>query len=339
MSTLPNPKTLFPADYVDKNKLILENSRQNLFTPNPNGQCYYTTDIIVFGNKNICVYWQKSRVTPNYKNVLKSLEWIQKYIDYGTDLMNYDPTIISRKSYTGADGIIRKWIIEANVELCNGYGGASYNGYSWCAVSQNFYNYLVNTVNNAQPTIHQVIFYEMGRCMYDLILDKTLDWQMQDVSEYGYWTLGFNGAMTALAPPDIGCKMEYYGKNAADFRADRINDLNTYINNSKYTFDNTWSVKLLPWNNNQSINDLMSGLLIYLYDKIGYGYRGLQRVFYLLKDQPSTLKKTDRKGRAINFYNSVYQTMADLHNKSEAYKMYLYFRNTLKWNFVPAPQS
>jgi hypothetical protein len=247
--------------------------------------------------------------------------------------MDYDPTAPATKFHTGKDGITRKWILEVNTELCKGYGGGAYNGVSWAAFSQDSIKVLLDTVELRNPTMPQVILYEVGRCTYNLNLDKVLDWQMQEPSQYGYWTLGWNGAMTVLGPAYMDCNMDYYGVNAAEFRTARLRDLSTYIGNSSYTFENTWSKYLLPWNSRQSVNDLMSGLLIYL----NYNYGSapfLYSMFKYLNQQPDTYSMTQREKKATNFARACYLAAKDVKGDAEANALHLYFYNTLRWRFI-----
>ena len=328
------PLNYFTEEEVESNGYIIEEKQAPIFAPNPlYGTCGRTDTVVVCGNKTICIYWQKGTQRIPYRDLLLATNWIGKYILWGGYIMDSDATQLAHRSHTGQDGITRKWIIEANVELCRGYGGAAYNGRSWCALSQDNLKKLTNTVRYDQPTIPQVIFYEVGRCLYNLKLDEVLDWQMSEPSEYGYWTLGFSGAMTALIPELIGCKMDYYGTDAAGFRADRLHDLATYVNNAGYNFANTWSQLYLPWNSSQSINDVMSGLLIYLFDNYG-GATFLYQLFYNLCLQPDTHRKDQREERAMNFVRSCYTAAQNIGGSYKANEMYYYFYTTLRWTFI-----
>ncbi|MCA9508808.1 MAG: hypothetical protein KC505_10350 [Myxococcales bacterium] len=188
-------------------------------------------------------------------------------------------------------------------------------------------------IEDYRPTMPQVYLYDLGRSLYDLKLDNILDWQMQNPSEYGYWTLGFNGAMTVIAPEFLGLDLDYAGQGVEEFRRDRINDLNTYLNNSQWNFDNTWSYFILPWTKNtgnrQSINDLMSGLLIYLSDEYG-GVSFLARLFQNLKQQPTTPSKTDRQARAQNLYEAAKKSVSS----SNLGNLENFFKQKMRWSFL-----
>ncbi len=328
---MPSPLDYFTPAQVQTNKYIIEEKTDRIFAPDSNGRCWSVENIIVFANERICVYWQKNNNPVKYKEILLSLDWLGKYVLYGGYIMDYGPSEF--KTHTGRDGITRAWVVEANTELCSGYGGAAYNGKSWCAISQDNLLKLINTVYESKPTIPQVIFYEMGRCLYNLKLDKVLDWQMENPDQYGYWTLGFTGAMTAIMPDLINCKMDYYGTDAAGFRAARINDLNTYVGNSNYTFQNTWSAYLLPWTTNQSVNDLMSGLLIYLSENYGSA-QFLYKMFFYLCQQRDDYTRTQREQKASNLVRSCYLAVRDLSGETQAVKIHRYFYSTLRWSFV-----
>lgn len=314
--------------------LYVQDIRRQMFSGGIDGQCYHTVDTTVYCHDLLCMVWEKSGPPQSFdqNKVLKALNILQSYIDYGTSIMNYQPLSIPGREFTGSDGKTRKWTIDFANYLCGNYGGASYNGKAWNGLTKDRFLKLYNTINNVKPTVDQVFFYEMGRSMYDLKLDDILDWQMQNPSEWGYWTLGFNGAMTALAPDAINVLMDYYGTDAAQFKADRLKDINNYINKTQYNFDNAWSVWLLPWAPTQSINDMMSGLLILMYNKFGKN-AFLKELFKQLKLQPTTPNKTDRKLRATNLYNAaILAGRKTGHSKTELSN---FFKKTLRWTFLP----
>lgn len=333
--SLPNPNTLLPQDIVTKHKILIENYQSMTFAPNPSGGCGVVDDVIVYCTGKTAIFWKLNpQTTLDHTASLKMLLILERTIDFMTSLIHHDPRVNTPlREFTGSDGITRNMVIEINDELCSGYGGASYNGRPWCATSRYAYNFTKATYQYAKPTVHQVFFYELGRSCWDLVLDDILDWQMQNPGEYGYWTLGFNGAMTVLVPENLGLNLEYFGQNTATFRKDRLKDLDTYINNRAYTFENTWCSYLVPWNQYQSINDVMSGLLIRLYDRYG-GLKFLGRMFYRLKQQPTTPNKTDRQQRANNLYKACYQAWVDLYGNVNANGITTLFRDTLRWKFV-----
>lgn len=322
------------AEWKSNGPIHVEDVRRRMFSGAPDGQCYHTVDTRVYCHDLLCIVWEKSGSTTTLDNakVLKALNILQSYIDFGTKIMNYQPLPLAGTQFTGTDGKTRNWTIDLANYLCAGYGGASYNGKSWNGLTKDKFMKLYNTINNTKPTVDQVFFYEMGRSMYDLKLDNILDWQMQEPSQYGYWTLGFNGAMTAIAPVAINVKMDYFGTDEAKFRADRLRDINNYINNTRWNFTNAWTVWLLPWAPNQSINDMMSGLLILMADRFG-GNTFLAELFKQLKLQPTTPLKTDREQRATNLF--VAAKLAGRTTGHTATEIRNFFRNTLRWTFIP----
>ena len=334
-TSLPNPASLLPADIVTKNKLLIANHTSEIFSSDSTGGCGRIADVIVYCTGDTCIFWEHDPINvPDHKKVFKFLLRLEEYIRLGMTVMDYDPrTLPPIRQYTGLDGITRKMVIELNNELCAGYGGASHNGQPWVATPKFGFWFSYDTINKIKPLMHQVFFYELGRSLYDITLDDILDWQMQNPSEWGYWTLGFNGAMTVLAPERMGVELEYFGQNTLRFRQDRLRDLATYIGSTKYTFNNTWCSYLLPWNSNQSINDVMSGLLIYLSDTYG-GLPFLTRLFINLKKQPPTPHKTDRQLRATNLYKATHQSALDLYDTTVAGQIRTYFRTKLRWTFV-----
>jgi hypothetical protein len=333
---LPSPTDFLPASEVAANNFVIEEVIINMFTPDINGDCGSNEATIAVANRSTCIYWQKIGTPVPYFELLLALRWLTAYIKYGSFVMNYDATVSPVKPFTGQDGITRNWTVETNTELCAGFGGAAFNGQSWCAVGQDSFRTLTNSVQARKPVMPQVLYYEMGRAMYNLRLDEILDWQMQQPGEFGFWTLGFNGAMTALGPRFMGCELDYFGQDAALFRANRLLDLSTYVDNPSYTFQNTWSVLLLPWNASQSINDLMSGFLIYLYENYGE-LLFLHEMYRTLLQQPDIYPRDQREQRASNLVRACYQTALAMFGEPRALEIYDYFFTTLRWTFLGAP--
>src|SRR5690606_33253046 len=139
------------------------------------------------------------------------------------NVMDYTAIPRTGKQYVGSDGKVRHYVLEVNNYLCWSYGGASYNGKAWTALTKTYFQHTLDTINKVKPTLHQAFFYEIGRTFYDLKLDDILDWETTaGPAYYGYWTLGFNGAMTVLAPEAMGINMYYAGHDTAWFRAERL---------------------------------------------------------------------------------------------------------------------
>lgn len=336
---LENANRYFPQYYVNNNNLIIEQSSDVLlFAQRSDGLCGLRTNAIIYGNSKTCLFWQNTPGSnarqPDHGKVLKALMKIQDYIDFGMNITGYSPYGASPvKTYVGQDGITRKWVIELNDALCKNYGGASYNGRPWNALTKDQFWSLHDTINDPLPVMHQVFYYELGRSMWDVELDDIWDWQMQNSGEYGYWTLGFNGTMTALAPAQIGLEMDYYGTNATDFEQDRLRDLRYYRLHRVYNFENTWTEYLLPWSQGQSINDLMSGLLIDLCNKLG-GMLFLQRFFRFINRRRATPSRTDRIERARNFYTAVKYAYSTIERYNPTYDIEDLFRNEYKWGAI-----
>lgn len=319
--------------------LHIEDTTFDMFTGGSDGRCNHIVPVRVYCSDSLCLVWQKSSMKPEPTSgkMAKVLRLLEQYIAFGTDILNYTPSLnaLPNKVFTGTDGISRRWTIEVADYFCHPYGGASYNGVAWNALPKDMMSRLIDTIDDARPIMPQVALYEMGRSMYDLRLDNILDWQMEAEDKYGYWTLGLNGALTVLAPEALNLKMAYAGYDdyLAQFRRDRLNDINTYINDRQWNFDNAWSVWLLPWAPRQSINDMMTGLILLLTDRFG-GAPYLKELTKNLLDQPTTANKTDRKARAINLYRAARQAADNLNGNGAAVERF--FKHTLRWrNFLP----
>ena len=333
---LPNPNQYFSQQFVDENHLIIEKSNVVLYRGENSGS---PTNTLIYGNGTTCLYYQftdENVPYPDHGRVLKSLLKIQEYIDYGVEMTGFNPLgNLPYKEYTGEDGIKRRFVVEVNDTLLRG-GGAAYNGRPWCATTKIHFNILYDTINDQTPKMAQVYFYELGRCLWDVKLDNIWDWEMESPSNYGYWTLGFNGMMTAIAPDQIGVELDYYGMNAQQFKQARLDDLNRYLNDPQYNFDNAWTVSRLPWNNAQTINDMMSGLIIYLYDLLG-GNEFLKCFYRYINRRDETPNRTDRKERARNFYLSTYYGYSTAYNNGTSpppINVKTMFKKQIKWKSI-----
>jgi hypothetical protein len=176
---MPDPSDFFSQKEISDNNYIIEEKKDPIFVTDSEGTCWSIEDVIVIANQRVCVYWQKNNNPVKYKEIFLSLDLLGKYMVYGGFIMDCEP--LPLKTHTGMDGITRKWVIEANTKLYCHCDGSSYNGKSWFAISQDHFTKLINTVHLDKPTTPNVIFYEMGKCIYNLRLDKVLEWQMEKI--------------------------------------------------------------------------------------------------------------------------------------------------------------
>ncbi|MCA9508470.1 MAG: hypothetical protein KC505_08620 [Myxococcales bacterium] len=127
---------------------VVQRTYQTIFTEDGNGHCWARKKVVAFCNTETCIFWQDNNdiSSLSFKKIFKSINTLQKYINLGRNIMDYDPTTNLREEFTGGDGITRKWIIDTPDNLCSGYSGASYNGTSWNAIAKVDFKKLYNTI-------------------------------------------------------------------------------------------------------------------------------------------------------------------------------------------------
>jgi autotransporter-associated beta strand protein len=236
--------------------------------------------------------------------------------------------IVGRTPSHSADlnGHIR---FEIPLDIGGGLGG---HGTYGIAADDAFFNGLYNRVV-ANPTASghaydQVFFYELARNYWLSDLNPRIDYATSDGPDHwGWWTVGFNNAMSALVtrqPIEGLSDMYYFGNNGAYFSNAMTANVDTYTGSSAYTWANSWDKDRMPWNTNTSLNDLMSGTVIKLYD----AYGGIRVVEGMYREIPKLNAlagwPADDAGARDNFYLAASRAVdTDLRS---------YFTGTLKWS-------
>ncbi|MEM6801196.1 MAG: T9SS type A sorting domain-containing protein [Bacteroidota bacterium] len=198
-----------------------------------------------------------------------------------TQIVNTFGDIIEKfEEVTGLDNLplyashAGKAVIEVVDDNCGAGGLASHGGLGMSTGKvflDRFYDRLLSHQEIAVP---QVFLYELNRNFWlagNQGYNSKFDWAMNDeVNNYGWWTVGMNNAMAYMIPDMLGIKLQYFGTYGLDFWKDgMLNDFYPYLNDTTYNFDYGWRQSLMPWRPVQSINNLMSGLIIYSYENFG----------------------------------------------------------------------
>lgn len=211
-------------------------------------------------------------------------------------------------------------------------GGLAHHGVLGIGVGDGYFEGQYNRVNAGNNAYHQVFFYETARNYWGPLMQKIDYATSNSPDSWGWWTVGFNNAMAALMPnhpiPGIS-DLSYNGRNAEHFRNGMLGYLNTYLSSPEYTWDNSWNRDRLPWDQNTSVNDLMTGLLIQLSNDYAAGgtaflqgmYREVPRVPDLASDH------ADSAGARDNFYIAA--------SRAAGVDLRDYFTNTLGWDIRP----
>ncbi|MBB3699453.1 T9SS type A sorting domain-containing protein [Flammeovirga yaeyamensis] len=173
-------------------------------------------------------------------------------------------------------------VIEIVTDNC-GYGGLAYHGTRGMSTGKVLFNEVYDAANSGRNAIHQVFLYETARNFYLTRFNNKFDWIMNDnASNWGWWTVGFNNAQAVMIPTSLNYELLYYGQSLAQFREGMVSKFEYYLNNTQYNFDNTWRKDRLPWRQQSSVNDLMTGMIIYSYENFG-GDAWIKKVYRYLE--------------------------------------------------------
>ena len=194
-------------------------------------------------------------------------------------IKTFENVIDKFEEFTGLDnlpiasGYKNKPVIEIVLDNC-GAGGLASHGVLGMSTGVYFFNQFYNLTKQGTHAMPQVFLYELNRNFWlsgNNGFNRKFDWAMDDQAQnYGWWTVGMNNAQAYIVPHALGIKLHYFGTTGLDFWKDvMIADLTSYLNDPQYSFDNGWRQKLMPWRPVQSINNLMSGFIIYSYENFG----------------------------------------------------------------------
>ena len=213
-------------------------------------------------------------------------------------------------------------------------GGLAHHGRLGVAIGDGFFDGLYKRFANGQHTVDQVFFYEIARNYWMADMNPSIDYHTsKGPQDYGWWTVGFNNAMSIFLPHEIKSidDMYYFGSNGQQFSDGMEANLNTYLAApNKYNWDNSWNVPLIPWKERTSVNDLMTGLLIRLHREHG-GSEFISRLYAEIPKRKPLASRSDRQGARDNFYES-----ASIATKKNLYE---FFSNDLRWNISKERQT
>ncbi len=187
-------------------------------------------------------------------------------------------------------------------------GGLASHGTLGIAVGPGFFHKLYDRVESGKKTYDQIFFYEIARNYWTSDMNPAIDYHTLDgESSYGWWTVGFNNAMSVFLPEQIEEveDMFYFGRDADAFAEGMTGKLDIYLKGKKeYTWENTWCRDRLPWRQKASLNDLMTGLLIRLYREHGEA-EFIKSLYREIPKQRPLVERRDNYQRARdNFYKA-----------------------------------
>ncbi len=213
-------------------------------------------------------------------------------------------------------------------------GGLAHHGRLGVAIGDGFFRGLYQRFQADQHTVDQVFFYEIARNYWMADMNPTIDYHTsKGPQDYGWWTVGFNNAMSIFLPAEIQEieDMYYFGRGGEQFSNGMEANIKTYIQHpEKYNWSNSWNVPLIPWKERTSVNDLMTGLLIHLHREYG-GIAFIRRLYHEIPRRQRLDSRADRQGARDNFCES-----ASLAAQQD---LCPFFRKSLRWEISEACQA
>ena len=159
--------------------------------------------------------------------------------------------------------------IQIPLDNC-GAGGLANHGVRGISVGRGFFDEQYDISLGSEERYLHVFFYEVNRNFWPPYFNEAFDWAMDDeLMNWGWWTVGMNNAMAVIMPDLLNVEFEYFGNDATWFRDRMMANFETYKDNTTYNFDYGWRQEYMPWDPNESINDLMSGFILYSYETWG----------------------------------------------------------------------
>lgn len=242
----------------------------------------------------------------------------------------YDKVTGSKPRLTAA--IEGRIIIEVSDQVG---GGLANHGEFGIGIGDGFFKELYDRVKSGSNTYDQVFFYEIARNYWMEDMNPSIDYHTSaGPDDWGWWTVGFNNAMSVVIPKQVPGidDMFYFGQNGQAFAAGMESDLNQYLAHpEKYNWENSWCVRIVPWNENTSVNDLMTGLLLRLQREHG-GIEFMSALYREIpRQRPLPKDKSDYQAARDNFYSA-----ASIAAKKDLWE---FFTRDLRWKISdPARQ-
>lgn len=193
-------------------------------------------------------------------------------------VQTFEDIISKYEELTGLDNLPiassydNKPVIEVVIDNC-GAGGLASHGVLGMSTGTFFLDEFYDLVSQGNISVPQVFLYELNRNFWVAGMEGfngKFDWAMNDEPlNYGWWTVGMNNAQAYIIPKSLNIGMYYFGNDINYWEIRMVGELEDYMNNTLYDFDFGWRQSLMPWHNTESINDMMSGLLIYSFNNFG----------------------------------------------------------------------
>ena len=182
-------------------------------------------------------------------------------------------------------------------------GGLAHHNQLGIAVGTGFFENLYKRWKKGERTLDQIYFYETARNFWPPEFNRKIDYHTtKGVDDYGWWTVGFNNAMSIFLPSEIPQvkDMYYFGSNGKQFSDGMEKNIIKYIEGN-YSWKDGFCINLVPWAERTSLNDLMTGLLIQLHRDYG-GIKFIKNLYREIPKLKDLKGRDDYQGARDNFY-------------------------------------
>jgi len=159
--------------------------------------------------------------------------------------------------------------IQIPLDNC-GAGGLAHHGIRGISVGRGLFDIQYDISKSGQERYHQVFLYESNRNFWLPAFNNAFDWAMNnEPMNWGWWTVGMNNAMAVMMTDLLEVELEYFGHDSVWFRDRMLANLETYLADNHFDFDNAWRQEYMTWDPTESVNDLMSGFILHSYETWG----------------------------------------------------------------------
>lgn len=215
-------------------------------------------------------------------------------------------------------------VIEVPQDNC-GAGGLAHHGIAGISVGIYFLDQIYDSFAQGNKSIHQIFYYELNRNFWIPSWNDKIEWSRdQGDWDWGHWTVGFNNAHAILMPKQLGYGFMYFGQTSAQFENSMVMNLNIYTSNDQYNFENGWMQSWMVWDDKNTINDLMTGLIVYSYDRFG-GEEWLKNVYYYLNSDVIANRES------MKSYQQCRDNIYKIWSLSAERDLEEFFQSELKW--------
>jgi len=208
-------------------------------------------------------------------------------------------------------------------------GGLASHGVAGVAVGPAFLKEMLDAAKSGRSLIHHIFFYENTRnYIFPEVFTAVLDYStFESPDSWGWVNQGFINILGCLISEVIDPPVEFaYGANQdrAAFMDMMEAHFRRYVEDTTYTVENTFMQQMLPWSENESLDNLYSGLLSFLYRHCG-GFEFVRGFFHALPELSSRApsSKTNYTTAMDNFFIA-----ASLGAEGN---LYGFFKDTLRW--------